>query len=108
MSQVQNLNSPAWKRLYRKMEDFGKRMYMTTPKHTVEPLTIKQVRECYPKSKGYTVYKRGDIADVWWCGFRVCGPRITDDDATRSNARADLPRIKDANRESGREGANRG
>ena len=85
MSQVQNLNSPAWKRLYRKMDDFGKRMYMTTPKHTVEPLTIKQVRECYPKSKGYTVYKRGDIADVWWCGFRVCGPRITDDDATRSN-----------------------
>lgn len=48
-------------------------------------LTLADVKSIYPKSAGYSVYKRGDIASVFWCGVPVCGPRITDDEATRSN-----------------------
>ena len=39
---------------------------------------------------------------IFWCAYKMCG------ELSLPNARADLPRIEDANRESGCEGDNRG
>ncbi len=58
----------------------------TRTESTRPALTLAEVRQIYPKSAGYTVYDGGNVANVYWCGIRVCGPRITEGVAMRSNA----------------------